>query len=63
MCEGNHRMVALLDSYVDWILLIVNYVSLKDDEDTRLCFVWQTVHENWPSNPKFFNFGFEIRHI
>ena len=34
MCEGNHRMVALLDSYVDWILLIVNYVSLKDDDDT-----------------------------
>ena len=40
MCEGNHRMVALLDSYVDWILLIVNYVSLKDDDDTRLRFVW-----------------------
>ena len=56
-------MAALLDNNVDWVLLMVNYFFLNNDDDTRFCFVPRTVNGNWPSNPSPSNFGFETRSI
>ena len=61
--EGHHRMAALLDNNVDWVPWEANYFFLNDDGDTSFCFVPRTVNENWPSNPKPSNFGFETRPI
>ena len=63
ICEGNHRMVALLDDNVDWVPLMVNYFLLNNDYDTCFCFAPGKVNGNWPSNIKPSNFGFETRPI
>ena len=39
ICEGNHRMAALLDNNIDWVPLMVKYFFLNDDYDTCFCFV------------------------
>ena len=44
---------------VDWVPLMVNYFLLKDDDDTRFCFVPRTVHGNCPSNSKPSDFDFQ----
>ena len=56
-------MATLLDNYVDWVPLMVNYFFLNDDDDIYFCFVPRAVNGNWPSNPKPSNFGFETRAI
>ena len=61
--EGNHCMAALLDDNVDWVPLMLNYAFLNEDDDTRVCFILQTVNGNWTFNPKPSNVGFETRPI
>ena len=61
--EGNQRMAALLDSNVNWVLLMVNYFFLNGDDETHPRFVPRTVNANRPSNPKPSNFGFKTRPI
>ena len=49
-------MKALFDNNTDWVSLIAN-----DDDDTRFCYVLQTVNGNWLSNLKPANFHFKAR--